>query len=333
VAFLFLEYQSMSRLVVLVASIALFPVTTARAIAIDTVPVGNIRNAPDTAIMIFDESTGYGAVAHRYRIGTTEVTNAQYASFLNAKAANDSLQLYHSQMSFRGIVRAGSTGNYSYSTVAGKENLPVGTVSWFDAVRFTNWLHNGQGNGDSETGAYTLLGGTPIPTNWLSVARNPGAKWFLPSEDEWYKAAYHANDGSTGNYYRYATSSDLLPTAEAPPGGPNSSNFRSVVNDVTPAGAYSQSSSAYGAFDMTGNVSEWNETSILVTRRGHRGGWALEDPIGMSSTNRLFTDPDRQTAYIGFRVATIVPEPSSCILGSTAAFGVYVMTRLRRRQP
>ena len=63
-------------------------------------------------------------------------------------------------------------------------------VSCFDALRFANWLHNGQGSSDTENGAYTLLGGTPMPTNGASVTRKPAATLVLPSEDEWYKAAY-----------------------------------------------------------------------------------------------------------------------------------------------
>ncbi len=78
---------------------------------------------------------------------------------------------------------------------------PVNYVSWYDSIRFANWLNNGQGTGDTETGAYTLLGGTPTPSNGVSITRNAGATWFLPSEDEWYKAAYHqpaAQGGDSG---------------------------------------------------------------------------------------------------------------------------------------
>ena len=39
--------------------------------------------------------------------------------------------------------------------------MPVNYVDFYDALRFANWMNNGQGNGDTETGAYTLLGGTP----------------------------------------------------------------------------------------------------------------------------------------------------------------------------
>ena len=85
-------------------------------------------------------------------------------------------------------------------------------VTWYDAIRFANWLHNGQGSGDTETGAYTLLGNaTPTPSNGPSITRNPGATWFLPSENEWYKAAYH--NPAANSYSLYPTSSHTVPTA------------------------------------------------------------------------------------------------------------------------
>ena len=77
-------------------------------------------------------------------------------------------------------------------------------VSFFDAMRFTNWLHNGQGSGDTESGAYTIGSG-------LDEVRSASAKYWIPSEDEWYKAAYHKNDGVTGDYFDYPTSSDTAP--------------------------------------------------------------------------------------------------------------------------
>ena len=68
-------------LLLVCASFFLAPLA-ASAITIPTVLVGNPGNGNDPL-------TGslYGGVADAYRIGTTEVTNAQYVEFLNAKAA------------------------------------------------------------------------------------------------------------------------------------------------------------------------------------------------------------------------------------------------------
>jgi formylglycine-generating enzyme len=103
-------------------------------------------------------------VSYAYSIGTYEVTNAQYADFLNAKAASDSFGLYSTNMDPASggngaITRSGSVGSFSYTASTGRENTPVNWVSVFDSMRFANWMSNGQGSGDTETGSYTLLGG------------------------------------------------------------------------------------------------------------------------------------------------------------------------------
>jgi formylglycine-generating enzyme required for sulfatase activity len=301
----------------------------AHALTIPTVPVGNPGNADDPA---GDE---FGAVAYNYRIATTEVTNAQYAEFLNAKAAGDPLGLYNTSMGssfpeFGGITRSGSSGSYTYDVIPGRGEMPVNYVSWYDAIRFANWLHNGQGAGDTETGAYTLEGGTATPSNGLSITRNPGATWFLTSDDEWYKAAYHKNDGATANYFAYPTSSDTAPTAEAPAGGSNSANWDNAVGDLTEVGAYTGSASPYGTFDQAGNLWEWTEAVIDDAYRGLRGSsWGDIFPEYMLSAHQDSNDPTSEELVYGFRVAT-VPEPASGVL-AVIACGIVLWCRKRFR--
>ncbi len=299
------------------------------AVTIPTVPVGNPGNLPDT--------TGYGSVSYHYRIGTTEVTNTQYAEFLNAKAASDPLGLYSTYMySDRrgGITRTGSDSSYTYTTKTNMDNKPVNYVSWYDAIRFANWLHNGQGSGDTETGAYTLLGGTPVPSNGDSITRNAGATWFLPSEDEWYKAAYHqlaAQGGDVDDYWLYPTASNTAPTAEAPAGGSNSANYNYALDAFTDGGAYTGSDSFYGTFDQGGNVWEWNEALINGSFRGWRGSSIDNIAHWLQASNRGWGGPNFQFGYsVGFRVAT-VPEPSAYVLGAFALFGLLAFGRGTRR--
>ncbi|MDP6547228.1 MAG: SUMF1/EgtB/PvdO family nonheme iron enzyme, partial [Phycisphaerae bacterium] len=107
------------------------------------VPVGNPGNAADT------HGDGYGGVAYEYKIGKYEVTNAQYAEFLNAVADADPNNLYNTSMGggIGGITRGGSDGSYTYTVRTNRGDRPVNYVSWDDTLRFANWLHNGQPTG------------------------------------------------------------------------------------------------------------------------------------------------------------------------------------------
>lgn len=136
-------------------------------INIPTVFVDDAGNAADT--------TGFGSVSYDYRIGTHEVTNAQYSAFLNDVATvSDPYGLWDSDMlngdTFGGgINRSGTSGNFSYAPTPGGGDEPVRWVSFWDAARFANWLSTG----DTENGVYTL-GGVPTPTN-TNVSRNASA--------------------------------------------------------------------------------------------------------------------------------------------------------------
>lgn len=122
------------------------------------VSVDNINNANDI--------NGYGSVSYNYRIGKYEVTNNEYAEFLNAIASTDSFEVYDETMNTSprgGIIRNGSSGDYTYSIKNYMDNKPVIMITWFRAARYCNWLHNGKPSGlqnkyTTEDGAYTLNG-------------------------------------------------------------------------------------------------------------------------------------------------------------------------------
>jgi len=269
-------------------------------------------------------------VPYSYAISKYETTNAQYAEFLNAKAASDPLELYNENMGSDvphlngGIVRNGVSGSYSYAVKPGFEGKPVTNVSFYDAVRFANWLHNGQGSADTETGAYTLLGGAPIPSNGTTVSRNPGAIVFLPSENEWYKAAYY--DAQYASYFDFPTGTDFTTNCGNPgPSSAHSANCDGAVGELTEVGAYGLSSSLYGTFDQGGNVGEWNEQPSLIAQwhfRGMRGGAGHSPPSELAASSRSFLEANANSQASGFRVASLVPEPGTALLVLTGLAGL-----------
>jgi formylglycine-generating enzyme required for sulfatase activity len=302
-----------------VAGLALLA-SPAAAVTIDTVPVGDPGNAPDAAANCYQASCG--SVADTYFIATYEVTNAQYAEFLNSKAASDPLALYSASMASSavgGITRSGSDGSYTYSVKPGYADKPVAYVSFYDALRFTNWLNNGQGGADTETGAYTLLGGTAVPSNGATVTRNAGALVFLPTENEWYKAAYY--DGLSATYFDFPAGSNAATACVAPTGAANSANCNMAVGNVTDVGSYPGSAGPYGTFDQGGNLFEWTET-IQGTSRAVRGGaWTSVGTL-LGASARVATAPTSEGNSVGFRVATIVPEPGTVLLVAAGLAGL-----------
>jgi formylglycine-generating enzyme required for sulfatase activity len=284
-------------------------------------PVGNPGNAPDKNFLGMG---AFGAVAYNYRIGTYDVTNSQYVEFLNSNVPNgetaDPLALYNSDMSnatYGGIAyNSGAASGSKYSVMGSNGQNPVNYVTWYDALRFANWLDNGQAPGSTETGAYTLLGGTPTPSNDSPadpITRNAGATIFLPNEDEWYKAAYY--NPATKSYFPYPTSSDAAPTAISPTSTPNSANLYPGVGALTNVGAYTETTSPYGAYDMAGDVREWDETLISGSFRGLRGGSYRQEADAAFALWRDYDNPYDEFNDMGFRVAS-VPEPSTLILAA-----------------
>ncbi len=338
-------------------------VSAASAVDIETVPVGNPGNAGEWS----GESHGgkgpdriCGAVDYEYNIGKYEVTAGQYTEFLNAVAATDSYGLYSEKMDVDSglpiadygcnIKRSGSPGNYTYSMAADWANRPVNVVSWGDAARFANWLHNGQPTGaqdltTTEDGAYDMTGTHPyydpdgsindgygLSAAQIAIGREADWKWAITSEDEWYKGAYY--NPATSSYFNYPTGSNSTPSHDlVNPDPGNNANITqggrlTIASPYyrTEVGEFENSHSPYGTFDQGGNVREWNEAILFGSFRGLRGGSFMWPDGNVRASNRDGYGPLAESAVDGFRVSE-VPEP-----GSMAFFALGAVGMLRRRR-
>jgi len=340
----------LKRFSVWLAALACLLAAPAGAVSIDIVTVGNAGNANDT--------TGYGAVGYDYQIGKYDITIGQYTEFLNAVAVTDTYSLYSSDMgtfgNIQGISQSGSSGSYSYS-VLGSANRPITFVNWFDSARFANWMANGQptgaqGSTTTENGAYALSGvdnGGIVPAkNATNPNTNATPTFSIPTENEWYKAAYYSpNYGGVGagGYYAYATQSNTVP-GNVVGSAANQANYRapdnlpllysvtqSSVYDVsqnylTDVGAFSGSGSFYGTFDQIGNVIQWNDLDGAPgSSRGGRAQWWNSKTADASfSFVGLVEGPGIDSFGLGFRLASPVsvsavpeidPNGLSAVLG------------------
>lgn len=320
----------------------------AAAIDISFVTVGDPGNAPDYA-------TKLGAVSASFQIGKYPVTAQQYAVFLNSVASiEDSHGLYHPQMEsdkkVACITRStNDDGTFSYDVIAGMEKLPITYVSLHDAERFCNWLENGAPTPASdaivsasveisssstnpsltpdetyifsaqstERGAYNFS----IDANGCEVATaNPNASYFLPSQDEWVKAAYYKGNGTNSTYCMYPTQHDTAPSNEGRDvanlanyetygGRPPKSDFLTSSLVITEVDCFNNTASFYNVCDMAGNVAEWTTDTMPSGLSLIRGGsWASKyswyyDSDLMIRAIPKGCDPSVGTNFIGFRVA------------------------------
>lgn len=270
-------------------------VADAQALSIDWVTVGNPGNAADTLVMTkgagasIDNTTGYGSVGYVYRMSKYAVTNAQYVEFLNkvdptgadgvvatlsssnpSKFFDPRMQANPNGLAYIGGIdlNMGAANGSKYSVKTGQGNYPATWLDWNNSARFVNWIANGQGAGGTESGIYdlSLTSGTNFFTP-VAPTRAGNAPISLPSENEWYKAAYYdpTKDG-IGGYWQYATRANTDPANGPPPGTSTTINydhgagFNAGQNYLTDVGAFVNAPSAYGAFDMDGNVYTWTDS-------------------------------------------------------------------------
>jgi formylglycine-generating enzyme required for sulfatase activity len=350
------SFVRLTRVVFMVGVAALLgslSVSAHAAPVIDWVTVGDPGNTADTA------PAGYGAVATLFQIMKYEWTNSQYTDFLNSvdPSGTNPNSVYNTSMgsNARGGISftSGATSGSKYAVKTNMGDKPVNYVSWFDAARVSNWLMNGAtGTSSMETGAYTLNNST----SGSAPAVNPGATFYVPTEDQQYKAAYYKGGSTNAGYWNYATQSDTAPTAVTSgttgigsasngaigSGTGNFANYKKAADwgspvqdgNVTTVGT-NGGASAYGAFDMSGNLYEWNDLTGATSReRGVQGGyWGNTTASALSSSGGYPDGPSGEGFDYGFRLSSVaVPEPSTCAsLLAGLACGGYVVVRRRKQ--
>lgn len=239
-------------------------------------------------------TSGYGIVNNNYRMGTYEITNDQWDKF---KAAY-------------GAVMGSPTTAYNSNRYWTGSSVPTNNVSWYEAAQFVNWLNTSKGfqaaynfTGTIHTNNYTFALWGAGDADGTNLYRNKNAQYFLPTEDEWVKAA--GWNGTT--LQTWATINNTRPV--------DGVDSRSVSSSVAPWNVGSGSKEINGTYDMMYNVFEWTENPWMY---GDYSVGIENDSDrcirGDGSFGWLRYPPDLEYYDIGFRVAS-KPYCSEPILG------------------
>lgn len=250
--------------------------------------------------------TGRGCVPYAYEIAKYAVTNADWCAFLNAVGAEVVARhkLYHKDMT-TAILGGIDVADGRCSPKAGWEKKPVVYVNYLSLLRYCNWLQTGE----TETGAYDL---TVMPPR-----RQKGARYFLPTADEWYKAAYYDCSNNGVKYWKYPTCTNEIPS-QAQANFERGDCFSPAA--LTPCGtqantyfyfadvdAFSDCPSPWGAVQMGGNAWEFLENvwerSPGVYENTLRGGSFGYTETGLDRGNTDTTPFNTRTYVFGARLA------------------------------
>jgi hypothetical protein len=298
---------------------------------IEFVTIGNPGNTADTT----GNPNPVGSVPYVYNIGKYEISRGMITKVNNLAFLN---------LTMTDMTSYGGNG----------VNRPATGMCANYAARFVNWLNVTTGSPpaykfavqpgapgySAQTNDIQLWTPSDAGYNPNNLYRNSLAHYFLPSDDEWYKAAYY--DPNSGVYYDYATGSDVAPTSVTNGTAAGTAVYNRGLNvgpaDVTRAGGLSP----YGTMGQGGNASELVETDYDLVNdgvssiagfpgRGTRGGYWGNTFDYLSASTRLSNGANNPN-NIGtdFRVAsTFVPEPSSAVLSLSVL--AFLASRRHRR--
>jgi formylglycine-generating enzyme required for sulfatase activity len=302
---------------------------TGQRFQMDFVTIGNPGNAADTTGI----PNPAGSVGRTYDINTFEVSRAMITA-------------YNANPGVVGITMQDMSASGSNNGGNGV-NRPATGITWNEAARFVNWLNIQKGFAPAYKYANSTI--TTNLTPWTTNdtidydASNPyrskRSNFFLPSFNEWYKAAYHSPGGT---YFDYANGKNTAPGAVASGNTADTAVYGQPTiqgpADVNNAGGLSP----YGVMGLGGNVFEWEESSADLSNsagdsdRGWRGGGWQSPSSRLMSSDRLSSGPTFEDNELGFRVASynsdaVVPEPSMMVIGMVFGLGGLAAKRRMKK--
>ena len=251
------------------------------------------------------------------------------------------------------VAIANTLGVLNISSDSRGPNKPATSISWNEAARFVNWLNVSSGYaaaykfatqpgepGYDANANIELWQPADAGYNPSNVYRNTRSQFFLPSMDEWYKAAYY--DPSKDIYYDHATSSSQRPASTT--GGADAGTIVYDLIYLYPGGGpadidFAGGLSTYGTMAQAGNVDEWLETAydsnnneVNEYRHIHGGNW-YSGIYQIRKTDDRGGAPYSEAYFMGFRVASnVIPEPSALVLAASSLGCTFLAWKRKRKR-
>ena len=261
---------------------------TVQGITLVSIPGGTFQMGNTTGGS--DEQPVHTVTLSDFQMNATEITNAQYAEYLNTALAAGEITATSSRVT-------GASGDYS-------GQIYIDLSGSYGSYDFNNkcWI-------SYDGSSFSVASGLQKKENWPVVYVTwYGAKSFalkygldLPTEAEWEYAA------RGGQQYEYGTDDGTISYIKA--------NYVRNVGYPTATGSYP--ANPFGLYDMSGNVWEWctdwegsysseNATDPQGPTSGsHRvvrgGSWSHVSSF-CRSANRVYGNPDNCYYDLGFRV-------------------------------
>lgn len=303
----------------------------------DWAEIGSLNNKGYDRDDPFDQIVGRGSVPYGYRISKMETTTAQWVEYVNTfSTQSNDLSFFSVPMHWGGEADPTYSGpGVRWRPRAGwanAENVALGGVSWREAARYCNWLHNGkQATLESlETGAYdtSTWGYGPGRTFTDEERHLPGAKFWIPTVDEYLKAAFY--DPVLDHWWLHPNATD-----DPTPNDQTSADDRNAGPErwmLFPLGMYPDTQSPWGLLDLSGGGSEWNEDwlygePIDRVARGSVLGQGPDGTLYSDPAYALSSGPPDVHWYYTIRLASAIPAPCS----SAFVLGFAPLAWRRRR--
>ena len=258
------------------------------------IPAGAFTmGSPTTEISRSDDETQHQVTLSAFRMNKYEISNAQYAGFLNAKNIGSN-GLYAAGQYPSEVLIYASSGSLDWGLhytdakwipVAGYENFPVINVTWFGASEFAAFAG----------------GALPTEAQWEYACRS-NAKGNTPSPFN----TGNCLSNVQANYnwaYPYSTCTNTVTT------------YPGTTHAVS-----TYTANAFGLYNMHGNVWEWcsdwygtyatvaqNDPTGTTTgsARVLRGGGWSNEALNCRSAFRNYGSPNSVDDGVGFRVVMI----------------------------